>query len=111
MSGKNGRQCQENTSLRGKEGKDFKGAAMKEQSPPVGFCMACGYLHYATEHCLVCGNDTAPFLMTDDELERGEVTMPGDIVVSGLDSPEARLMFLSDAGREAYAAAFDATIN
>ena len=68
--------------------------------------MSCGCDHFGTDLCLMCGDDAVPFIMAPHEVERGEILMPGGIVVSGLDTAEGRLLFLSEDGREALRKAY-----
>ena len=72
----------------------------------IGWCRDCGHDHSGGPACLVCGGASAPFIVAPHECRNGTLTMPLGIVVSGLDTPEARALFLSDAGQEQLQAAF-----
>ena len=73
----------------------------------IGWCRHCGHDHHGGPACQVCGVEDRPFLVPAHEAEHGTVRMPFGIEVSGLDTPEARALFLSDAGQAELQAAFE----
>ena len=95
--------------------KDSKSATRKSdmQTPAkkIGFCRGCGWAVTAgAPACCVCGSEATPFFMPEHELDSGVLTLPFGLSASGLDTPEGRLLFLSEAGqaglRDAYAVIF-----
>ena len=72
----------------------------------IGWCRDCGHDHYGGSACLVCGGASAPFIVAPHECRSGVLTMPLGVVVSGLDTAEARRVFLSAEGQEQLQAAF-----
>ena len=67
----------------------------------LGWCRSCGHDHHGGELCPVCGTDERPFFVVPGECRDGTLRLPFGMVVSGLDSIEARKLFLSGAGQEA----------
>lgn len=51
--------------------------------------------------CPTCGSDAEPFIVAPHECRDGVLAMPFGMQVSGLTSPEARKLFLSDEGQRA----------
>ena len=77
----------------------------------IGFCRDCGYGFPAgAPGCPTCGSEEGPFICTEAELKSGIIALPFGLSASGLDTPEGRLLFLSEAGqaglRDAYAVIF-----
>ena len=78
----------------------------------IGFCRTCGFTRHAgVERCVVCGTEELPFVTMPGELERGILTLPFGVEARGLDTPEARLLFLSEEGREALMGAVEKVSN
>ncbi|MCY4469454.1 MAG: hypothetical protein OXC08_12090 [Thiotrichales bacterium] len=84
-------------------------------SDVIGWCRECGHGHDGGQNCLVCGTGERPFFVLPGECVDGTLTLPFGMRVSGLDSVEARRVFLSPAGqdalREAYATIFSGRAN
>ena len=75
--------------------------------PTIGFCRGCGiFLAAGQEFCVACGLEEKPFFMTADERARGELELPFGLVVSGLDTPAGRQLFMSDEGQAALQEAY-----
>ena len=77
---------------------------MGSESRMRWWCRGCGYDHpgEAEAYCPVCGTEVKPFMFLDpNEYRDGTLYLPFGMQVSGLDSAEARKLFLSDAGQEA----------
>ena len=87
-----------------------KGAAMKNGTP-IGWCRSCGFTRVTGDvGCGACGTEDEPFLCTEAELRSGVIALPFGIHATGCDTPEGRMLFLSEAGqrglREAYSVVF-----
>ena len=76
----------------------------------IGWCRGCGHDHQGGPACLTCGVEDRPFMVPAHEAEHGTVRMPFGVEVSGLTTPEARALFLSDDGQRALGEAFESAI-
>ena len=86
--------------------KSYRGAAMKN-STVIGWCRDCGFDRMAGDvACCACGVESKAFVVPAHERERGELTMPFGVVVTGLDTPEARRIFLGAEGQAALQDAY-----
>ena len=72
----------------------------------IGWCKQCGHDRVAGQGCVACGSDTRPFIVPAHELATGIIELPFGICASGLDTPEGRLLFLSDEGQAALQDAY-----
>ena len=71
-----------------------------KSSTRIGFCRACGFDVMAGHvACSACGSEAQPFIMAEHELKSGVLTLPFGLSASGLDTPEGRMLFLSEAGQ------------
>ena len=76
------------------------GAATMKNSTVIGWCRECGFDRMASDvACCACGVESKAFVVPAHERERGELTMPFGVLVTGLNSPEARRLFLSAEGQ------------
>ena len=85
---------------------DLRSAAMK-RGTVIGWCTGCGFDRMAGDvACCACGVESKPFVVPAHERERGELTMPFGVLVTGLDTPEARRIFLGAEGQAALQEAY-----
>lgn len=76
----------------------------------IGWCRHCGHDHHGGPACLACGAESSPFIVAEHECRDGTVTLPLGVVVSGLTTPEARALFLSDDGQRELQAAYESVL-
>ena len=85
-----------------------QGASMETNTPKaIGWCRECGGDRVAGDDgCVSCGFEEKPFIVPENEQRTGVITLPFGIAVSGLDSTEARRLFLSEQGQAALEDAY-----
>ena len=79
----------------------------RERSMIIGWCKECGHDRVvADDGCAACGSEDRPFIVPEHEQRLGAITLPFGVTVSGLDSMEARRVFLSPQGQAALQDAY-----
>ena len=71
----------------------------------IGWCRECGQDRWDSA-CVCCGVTSKPFIVPVHEQRLGVITLPLGITVEGLDSMEARRLFLSSEGQAALQDAY-----
>ena len=92
------------------------GPGSKQEGHPmetiIGWCTECGFDRFRGQRaCCACGSEAKPFIITPNEYQAGELTLPFGITVTGVDTMQGRRLFMSEEGqaalRETYRKVFD----
>ena len=78
-----------------------QGASMETNTPKaIGWCRECGFDRVVGDiGCAACGLEEKPFIVPAHEMRSGELELPFGLVVSGVDTPAGRRLFMSEQGQ------------
>ena len=95
------------TNRKDQEAPTVKEPQQRERSMTIGWCKECGHDRVVGDDgCAACGVEDRPFIVPEHEQRLGVITLPFGITVEGLDSMEARRLFLSAEGQAALHEAY-----